>query len=144
MDSGINSMATVVVNDFIFPIFGKREDAQAVRLARIVTALLGLLATALSVYLFFFAGAKGIIETFATFMGLFNAPVLALFLLGLLTKRGLFRTWIPAAALGIGLTAALQLTAVSWIWYFPTGFAVTFFGALSGSHFMRWKQSDRR
>ncbi|MGE4489023.1 MAG: sodium/solute symporter [Kiritimatiellales bacterium] len=126
MDSGINSMATVVVNDFIFPMFGKREDARAVRLARIVTALLGVLATGLSIYLFFFTGAKGIIETFAMFMGLFSAPVLALFVLGLLTKRGSFGAWIPAALLSIGFTTWLQTTEVSWIWYFPTGFAVTF------------------
>ncbi|MCK5806589.1 MAG: hypothetical protein KAI66_27410, partial [Lentisphaeria bacterium] len=128
MDSGINSMATVVVNDFIFPILGKKEDAQAVRLARIVTALLGVLATALSIYLFFISKAGGIIETFATFMGLFSAPVLALFLLGLLTKRGTFKAWIPAAALSIGLTLWLQTTDVSWIWYFPIGFAISFLG----------------
>lgn len=132
MDSGINSMATVVVNDFIFPILGKEklEGATVIRLARIVTALLGVLATALSVYLFFVTRAKGIIETFATFMGLFNAPVLALFLLGLLTRQGRFRAWIPAAVLGIGFTGWLQFTTVSWIWYFPSGFLITFAGSL--------------
>jgi SSS family transporter len=131
MDSGINSMATVIVNDFIFPVVGKEklEGRPVVRLARILTALLGLLATALSVYLFLFSGKEGIIETFATFMGLFSAPVLALFLLGLLTKRGLFIAWVPAAAISIGFTAWLQFTEVSWIWYFPSGFAITFAGA---------------
>jgi SSS family transporter len=128
MDSGINSMATVVVNDFIFPMFGKKDDGQSVRLARIVTALLGALATALSVYLFYRSSAKGIIETFATFMGLFSAPVLALFLLGLLTKRGSFKAWIPAAILSLAVTGGLQFTNVSWIWYFPCGFAISFVG----------------
>lgn len=123
MDSGINSMATVVVNDFI------GEGAHAVRRARTVTALLGLLATGLSVYLFFFAGAQGIIETFAKFMGLFSAPVLALFLLGLTGKRASFKAWVPAALLSIGATAWLQTTEISWIWYFPLGFAITFSGA---------------
>jgi len=66
-------------------------------------------------------------------MGLFSAPVLALFLLGLLTKRGFFKAWIPAAALGIGFTGWLQFTEISWIWYFPTGFAITFTGAWIGS-----------
>lgn len=127
MDSGINSMATVVVNDFI------GGGSHPVKRARIVTALLGVLATGLSIYLFFFAGAKGIIETFALFMGLFSAPVLALFLLGLLTRRGSFTAWIPAALLGIGLTGWLQTTEVSWIWYFPSGFAVTFAAAWTGS-----------
>jgi len=63
MDSGINSMATVVVNDFIFPIIGRNRfsDSSTVRLARIVTAGLGVLATALSAYLFFFSKAEGII-----------------------------------------------------------------------------------
>jgi solute:Na+ symporter, SSS family len=133
MDSGINSMATVVVTDFIFPMFGKKDDKQTVRLARIVTALLGVLATALSVYLFFMSSAKGIIETFATFMGLFSAPVLALFLIGLLTKRGSFKAWIPAAVLSIAFTGWMQTTEISWIWYFPAGFAITFGGAWAGS-----------
>ncbi|MDK2858437.1 MAG: solute:Na+ symporter, family [Verrucomicrobiota bacterium] len=129
MDSGINSMATVVVSDFIFPILGKKDDRRAVRLARVVTALLGLLATALSIYLFFVSKAGGIIETFATFMGLFSAPVLALFLLGLLTQRGSFAAWIPAAIVSIGFNIWLHRTAVSWIWYFPSGFLVAFIGA---------------
>lgn len=122
MDSGINSMATVVVNDFI------GEGQNAVRRARIVTAGLGVLATALSVWLFFFSRAEGIIETFATFMGLFSAPVLALFLLGLLTQRGSFKAWIPAAALSLAVTGWLQSTEVSWIWYFPSGFFTSFVG----------------
>ena len=128
MDSGINSMATVVVNDFISPMFGKRNDGETVRLARIVTAALGILATALSIYLFFVSKAEGIIETFATFMGLFSAPVLALFLLGLLTKRGSFKAWIPAAVVSIVATFWMQTTEISWIWYFPAGFAISFIG----------------
>lgn len=129
MDSGINSMATVVVNDFIFPMVGKKDDRHTVRLARILTTVFGTLATALSIYLFFFSKSKGIIETFATFMGLFSAPVLALFLLGLLTKRGSFVAWIPAAILSIVFTGWLQSTEVSWIWYFPVGFGISFAGA---------------
>lgn len=123
MDSGINSMATVVVTDFL------GEGDRPVHRARIVTAALGVLATGLSILLFFVGKAEGIIETFATFMGLFSAPVLALFLLGLLTRRGSFNAWLPAALLGIGGTAWLQTTDVSWIWYFPFGFAATFFPA---------------
>jgi SSS family transporter len=132
MDSGINSMATVVVHDFI------GEGERPVHRARIVTALLGVLSTGLSVLLFFVAKAEGIIETFATFMGLFSAPVLALFLLGLLTRRGRFGAWIPAAALGIGFTLWLQqATEVSWIWYFPAGFAVSFGLSLLFSFFKK-------
>jgi len=133
MDSGINSMATVIVNDFIFPMVGKKEGGETVRLARWVTAGLGALATALSIYLFFVSKAEGIIETFATFMGLFSAPVLALFVLGLLTKRGLFKAWIPAALVSIGFTFWMQTTDVSWIWYFPAGFAISLIGACGGS-----------
>lgn len=130
MDSGINSMATVVVNDFVFPIFGKKGDRESVRLARQVTALLGVLATALSAWLFFFSGTQGIIETFAKFMGLFSAPILALFVLGIATKRSSFTAWIPAALLSIGFTGWLQTTSVSWIWYFPFGFAISLTGAV--------------
>ena len=135
MDSGINSMATVIVNDFVTPLTGVISDRHTVSLARRLTALLGLLATGLSIILFYATGTKGIIETFAAFMGLFNAPVLALFLLGFLTKRGNFIAWIPAALAGIGFTAWLETTAVSWIWYFPSGFLITFAGAWILSQF---------
>jgi SSS family transporter len=131
MDSGINSMATVVVTDFV------GQGDHVVKRARIVTALLGVLATALSILLFFVAKAEGIIETFATFMGLFSAPVLALFLFGLLTKRGQFGAWIPAAAIGITFTFWLQSTAVSWIWYFPASFTTSFSLSILFSLFQR-------
>jgi len=130
MDSGINSMATVVVSDFILPLRGPLDEGETVRLARWMTAGFGLLATTLSVLLFFAAQAEGIIETFATFMGLFSAPVLALFVLGLLTRTGSFRAWIPAAGTGILFTLWLKTTDVSWIWYFPFAFLISFVGAL--------------
>lgn len=120
MDSGINSMATVIVNDFTGP------GLHPVRRARMVTILLGILATGLSILIFRIGRAEGLIETFATFMGLFSAPVLALFLLGLLIKRGQFAAWLAASLPGIGITAWLQTTDVSWIWYFPAGFVITF------------------
>ena len=120
MDSGINSMATVVVNDFM------GEGNQPIKRARIVTAFLGILATGLSIVLFYIGKAEGIIEMFATFMGLFSAPVLALFLLGLTTRNASFKAWVPAALLSIGLTGWMKTTEISWIWYFPAGFAVSF------------------
>ncbi|MEN7973438.1 MAG: sodium/solute symporter, partial [Verrucomicrobiota bacterium] len=76
MDSGINSIATVIINDFKQPLFqasGFKFQVSDVSLARIITIVLGVLATALAFYV---STIGGIIKAFASFMSLFSAPVL--------------------------------------------------------------------
>jgi len=115
MDSGINSLATVIESDLIRPFRRRgRSEEHDVRLARTLTVLLGITATGLA---FGITQMKNIVEAFATFMGLFNAPVLALFVLGFVSKRARFDAWcvghhrrppLRRSALGL-LRAALLL-----------------------------------
>jgi Na+/proline symporter len=61
-------------------------------------------------------------------MGLFAAPVLSVFVLGILTRRAHFVGWLAGAASGIALTAILQWQAsdrLMAIWHFPISFVVT-------------------
>lgn len=129
MDSGINSLATVIEHDLIKPFrrqaFSEDHD---VRQARLLTVVLGGVATGLA---FAITRMGNIIEAFSTFMGLFNAPVLALFVLGFASKTAKFRDWCIGAPLAIAATlAAKYYFKVHWVYFFPLSFAVCFFIAL--------------
>jgi SSS family solute:Na+ symporter len=125
MDSGINSVATVISKDFLEPL-GRagRDEEKDVRRARGLTLLLGALATGIA---FYAARRANIIETFITFVSLFSAPVLALFLLGLLTRRARFAGWLAGTAAAIAATWWVQHhTKVNWSYHFPLSFAISF------------------
>lgn len=123
MDSGINSMTTVLINDFVRPL-RKQEQSEHhdVRLARLLTLVLGVLATALAFYV---SGIEQILKASAHFLGLFGGPILALFLMGMLTKQANFRGWL--VGLCIALTATLWMqyfTKVHFIYYFTFSFGL--------------------
>jgi len=136
MDSGINSIATVLINDFKKPLFQVSAfsfQVSDVTLARILTVVLGIFATAIAFYV---STIGGIIKAFATFMSLFSAPVLALFLLGILTRRGNFHGWLVGLCASIPATLWLQKTLEAhWVYYFPFSFLTAFPIALLASRF---------
>jgi SSS family solute:Na+ symporter len=136
MDSGINSIATVVINDFA------RGVGNQVRLARILTVVLGILATALAFYV---STIEGILKAFFSFMGMFSAPVLALFLLGVLTKKGTFKGWLAGLAVSLASSIWIQkFTQIHEIYYFPFSFLVTFTIALAASRLFQQEPSHER
>jgi len=128
VDSGINSLATVIVNDWIKPV--RRADraeslSHDVTLARVLTLGLGLLATGAA---FYAARIGNIVRMWMNIVGLFAAPVLGIFVLGLLTRRATFRGWLVGAGCAVGVTVFLQQTAgdaLMAIWLFPLSFLVT-------------------
>lgn len=126
VDSGINSVATVVINDLINPLrHAPRNARNDLLLARILTVVLGLLATLAAVYA---AHLGNIVETWMNIMGLFAAPILSIFLLGMLTRRANFQGWLIGALCAIGLTIYLQTAHADnlmSVWHFPISFAVT-------------------
>jgi SSS family transporter len=144
MDSGINSIATVLINDFKKPLIqisGFQFQVSDVALARILTVALGVLATATAFYV---STIGGIIKAFASFMSLFSAPVLALFLLGVLTRRGNFKGWLVGLACSIPATLWLQKgIEAHWVYYFPCSFLVTFLMALLASQFFKIEPAPR-
>ncbi len=142
MDSGINSIATVVINDFKIPlsITSHASRFTDVTLARIITIILGVMATALAFYI---STIGGIIKAFASFMSLFSAPVLALFLLGVLTRKGNFQGWLTGVAVSIPATLWLQkIIEAHWVYFFPVSFLIAFGIALLASRFFKSSISD--
>ena len=126
VDSGINSLSTVIVNDWIRPL-RRREPARVndVTLARCLTVALGVLATLAALYA---ARIGNIVEMWMSIMGLFAAPILSIFVLGMLTRRTHFYGWLTGASCGIALTILLQKVyadQLMTIWNFPISFLVT-------------------
>ncbi|MBI4556143.1 MAG: sodium:solute symporter [Candidatus Hydrogenedentes bacterium] len=124
MDSGINSLSTVVVTDFVRPLRrAATRETSDVRLARLLTLIFGVFATAVA---FYAATLGSILAAAQSFLGLFSGPVLALFLLGILTKRGTYYGWLVGIMVAIPLTVWIQLdTNVHFIYYFPLTFLVS-------------------
>lgn len=125
LDSGINSLATVVVNDFLRPFRARTmTDTAQVRLARVLTLVFGVFATGAG----FIASRIGaLIAASQTFIGLFSGPVLALFLLGIFSQRAVFAGWLCGVAAAIPATLYLKSSgAVHFIYYFPISFSVAF------------------
>ena len=121
VDSGINSVATVLINDFVRPLRTRpRSEQQDVKLARQLTLLLGSFATAVAFYV---TGVGQILKASSAFLGLFGGPILALFLLGMLTRRVNFRGWLIGLLVAVPTTFWLQQgTDLHFIYYFPVCF----------------------
>lgn len=141
MDSGINSLSTVIVNDFIKTLRStEASEAHDVNTARILTVVFGGLATLVA---FFAASIGDIVKTSQSFLGLFSGPVLALFLLGILTKRGSFAGWLVGLAVALPTTMWIQnKTSVHFVYYFPYSFLTCFLVALCASVLVSAKKVD--
>lgn len=125
VDSGLNSLTTVILHDLAAPLAGHGDSNRyGVVAARFLTAALGIVATLVAMFVFQRIG--GIIKAFYTFMGLFSAPVLALFLLGMLTSRANFLGWIVATVISVtGIMLIDHAGKLHEIYYFPVSSVVT-------------------
>ena len=134
MDSGISCVATVIVNDFVKPLRGGHDDdRQDLKLARWLTFGLGVFATGLAFYISSF---EQLIEAYSSIISLFNAPILALFLLGIFSRRCQLGHWVLGASAGVIANLWVQRTTeVHWIYYFPLSLALTLGLATLASRF---------
>ncbi len=129
LDSGINSLTAVILNDF------KKSNQRTILHARFLTIILGIIAT---ITAFYVSNIGGLIKAFASFMGLFSAPVLALFLIGVLTKNGNLKGWLIGLLVSIPFTLWLQYGLQShWIYFFPGSFLVAFIMGITSSKFFK-------
>lgn len=133
VDSGLNSLTTVILHDVAAPLCGGSSgQMHSISTARILTAVLGIAASVVALFVYQYIG--GIIKAFYTFMGLFSAPVLALFLLGMVTRRAHFNGWLIGAA--VSITAVLVIQRGGWlheIYFFPFSAIMTVVIALAVS-----------
>jgi len=125
VDSGLNSLTTVILNDLAGPLQGGTAGHEyQVKTARWLTAGLGIVATMIALFVYQHIG--GIIKAFYTFMGLFSAPVLAFFLLGMFTRRANFYGWLIAAICSVVAILIIQNKGLLHsIYYFPVSTLIT-------------------
>jgi len=125
LDSGINSLSSVIMNDFIKPFRRRAVSGRSeVKLARTLTLVLGVFAIGAACYT---VRIGEILKAASAFLSLFGGPVLSLFLLGMLTRRAHFRGWILGTLPSLGVSVWLQnWTEVHFIHYFPIAFGISF------------------
>ena len=123
LDSSFNSFSAVTLHDVL-----RREDTSgnSLWLARGLSLLWGIICTAAA---FFFArSSETVIESINRIGSLFYGPVMGLFLLGMLSRRASERAGLAGLVLGLALVLLIWLVwpGVSWMWWNPIGFGVTF------------------
>jgi Na+/proline symporter len=161
LDSALNSLSAATVQDFVLPGKNKEEmtDEKQLSLSKRYTLFWGVICVILA----FAAGniAPTIIEAINKIGSLFYGPIIATFLLAMLTNR------VSGRAINIGIVAGVAFNFMLWIffedvifwfWWNATGFVVTTLVALilsatNKSHDpdsvvnpdqieMRWKESS--
>ena len=128
LDSTINSLSATTIKDIYEPYIQKGEipaDKQ-LTLSRFFTVFWG----ALIVFFSFFVGdiSNSVIESVNKVGSLANGPILAMFLLGILTRFGNEKGAISGLLVGLLGNGLLWKFApeVSWLWWNVVGFFVAF------------------
>ena len=135
LDSAINSLSASTIRDFYQPYFRPDADDRHLLFAsKVCTALWGVfcIAAALLFAEFGEATRKTTIVLINAVGSLLYGPILAAFLLGILTKK------VSAKAVILGVIAGVvaniivfwRLPHVSWLWWNVIGFVVAVAGAL--------------
>jgi len=111
LDSYINSASTLVVTDLYRPIFRREEDRHYLFVGRALVVVF-LVAGAVVAYVIvpYF---DSVFEAFQTFMTFFQGPLLALLLLGMLTRRA--TQWGGLAGMVIGVATAVVLHSARFV-----------------------------
>ena len=121
IDSAMNSLAAVTLED----VLGKDPATTPARWGRLTSVGWGIFAVVSAMA--FARGGSGVLETINLIGSAFYGPILAVFLLGVLT-RGV-TGGAAIAGLAAGLVANFLLArlapAISWLWWNPAGFTVS-------------------
>jgi len=108
LDSYINSASTLVVTDLYRPVVHRGEDRHYLTVGRCLVVVF-LIGGALVAYLIKTCFGS-VYEAFQTFMTFFQGPLLALLLLGMLTRRA--TQWGGLAGMLVGVGTAVVLHSV--------------------------------
>jgi SSS family solute:Na+ symporter len=120
IDSAMNSLAAVTMED----VLRKDPDTTPVRWGRMVSVCWGLFSVGSA--MLFARGGSGVLETINLIGSAFYGPILAVFLLGVLTRGVTGRGAIAGLLAGLvgNLLLARLAPGISWLWWNPAGFLV--------------------
>jgi SSS family solute:Na+ symporter len=122
LDSNFNSLSAVTLRD----VLRRDREGHSLWLARGLSLLWGMFCTGSA---FFFArSGETVIELVNRIGSLFYGPVLGLFLLGMLNRSATERAGLIGLGAGLATVTAVWRLApdVSWMWWNPIGFGLTF------------------
>ena len=128
LDSTINSLSAATIKDLYEPFVQKGEipAEKQLKLSRFFTVFWG----SLIVFFSFFVGdiSNSVIESVNKVGSLANGPILAMFLLGILTRYGNEKGAVSGLIVGLIGNALLWKFApnVSWLWWNVFGFFIAF------------------
>jgi SSS family transporter len=135
ISTSMNSTSTAIVTDFVRRFDLLKSEKAYLRLARILTFILGCLGTALAL-LFVASDVKSLWDSFMAILGLFGGSMCGLFLLGIFTKRtNGFGALIGAILGAVTLALAQQYSAASFLLYASIGILVCFISGYLASLF---------
>jgi solute:Na+ symporter, SSS family len=127
LDSSMNSVATAVTTDFYQRFNPDAPDHTCLKLARIVTVVLGVLGTGAALLLASMEGQSNLWFTFTKIMGLIGGSLAGIFLLAIFTKRANGVGALTGAAAGAGVQCYVALeTPIHFFLYAAIGMGVTF------------------
>jgi len=129
LDSTINSLSATTIKDIYEQFFaedGKIPEERQLMLSRVMTVFWGVVCVGFS----FVVGdiSKSVIESVNKIGSLANGPILALFLMGILTRRVNSQGAVVGLLAGFAGNVALWVYApnVSWLWWNVIGFFTSF------------------
>lgn len=128
LDSTINSLSATTIRDVVerYVTKGPLDEARQLRWSRMTTVFWGILCVGFS---FFVGGiSDSIIESINKISSLANGPILATFLLAILTRRANEKGVIIGIFLGFfsNLYMWIAKPEISWLWWNFIGCLVTF------------------
>lgn len=129
LDSAFNSLSAATLRDFVERRRPLGPEA-SLRYGRLTTVLWGVVATT---FAFAVPAMEGtVIESINRIGSAFYGPVLAVFVVGVVTARGDERGALIGLAAGVAVNLALWgfVPQLFWMWWNPIGFAVTALTAL--------------
>jgi SSS family solute:Na+ symporter len=135
IDSGLNSLSAATVRDFI-ERGRKLSERQLFIMSKVTTVVWGVVITAFA----FVVGALSdtVIEGINMIGSLFYGPILAAFIVGVLSKRasGVAMTAGVIVGVSVNLLVALALPHIFWMWWNLFGFAMAAAVSLAVSTFV--------
>jgi SSS family transporter len=141
LSSSLNSIAATAVNDLYKPFAKNKSDGQLVRIAGILTVVVGIIQIAIAISLKDAnSSALGMALSVAS---LINGPILGVFLVGAFLDRAKeIHALIGMIASIVVMLYILLQTPIAWPWYALIGSSVTFAVAFISTLLFRTKNND--
>jgi len=142
ISTSMNSIATVIVTDFIKRFNLLKTEKSYLRLARILTFAMGATGTFFALMLATF-DIKSLWDSFLKILGLFGGPLCGLFMLGIFTKRVDGISALLGAFCGaIALAFFQQSTQIHFLLYAVLGITICFFTGYFFSLVIHYKKKS--